>query len=109
MYSNPPRLKSRVTRRFAIDCQPRRLRFKSSTKSKFSFWRVYGRPLFAWNHRWAMARGLESLQLELLRRRGVPVGPPPSRVSALRSGSIVLAGVVVVSLLTLLALTLLAR
>jgi hypothetical protein len=27
------------------------------------------RPLFAANHRWAMAKGLESLELELRRRR----------------------------------------
>ncbi len=41
------------------------------------------RPLFTANHRWAMARGLESLQLELLRRASgapnlpgaVPPGP----------------------------------
>jgi hypothetical protein len=29
---------------------------------------LIGRPVFGWNHRWAMARGLESLELELLRR-----------------------------------------
>ena len=28
------------------------------------------RPLFAWNHRWAMARGEECLRAELVRRRG---------------------------------------
>lgn len=38
------------------------------------------RPLFAWNHHWAMARGCESLELEVRRRRGEegvpdPVGP----------------------------------
>lgn len=27
------------------------------------------KPLFAWNHRWAMARGEESLKRELVRRR----------------------------------------
>jgi hypothetical protein len=27
------------------------------------------KPLFAWNHRWAMARGEESLRAELVRRR----------------------------------------
>jgi hypothetical protein len=39
------------------------------------------RPIFAANHRWAMARGLESLQLELRRRRGeagVPDPPGPT-------------------------------
>ncbi|HKW08080.1 MAG TPA: SRPBCC family protein [Candidatus Dormibacteraeota bacterium] len=35
------------------------------------------RPIFAANHRWAMARGLESLELELRRRRGETVPPPP--------------------------------
>ncbi len=40
------------------------------------------KPVFAWNHRWAMARGEESLKLELRRRRGVrgignPEVPPP--------------------------------
>jgi hypothetical protein len=51
------------------------------------------KPLFAANHRWAMARGEESLKLELLRRHArssaelalVPPPPPPTfmrRVSA---------------------------
>jgi hypothetical protein len=35
------------------------------------------RPIFAANHRWAMARGLESLELELRRRRGEPSVPAP--------------------------------
>ena len=35
------------------------------------------RPIFAANHRWAMARGLESLQLELRRRRGEAGLPDP--------------------------------
>lgn len=35
------------------------------------------RPVFGANHRWAMARGLESLALELRRRRGESVGEPP--------------------------------
>ena len=35
------------------------------------------RPFFAANHRWAMARGEESLALELRRRRGESVGRPP--------------------------------
>jgi hypothetical protein len=29
------------------------------------------KPLFAWNHRWAMARGRESLDRELVRRRAL--------------------------------------
>ncbi|MEP7321716.1 MAG: SRPBCC family protein [Saprospiraceae bacterium] len=36
------------------------------------------RPVFGWNHRWAMNKGLESLKLEVLRRRGVQhVDAPP--------------------------------
>ena len=37
------------------------------------------RPVFEANHRWAMARGEQSLALELRRRRGssTPVPPPP--------------------------------
>jgi len=35
------------------------------------------RPIFAANHRWAMARGLESLELELRRRRGEKGVPAP--------------------------------
>jgi len=35
------------------------------------------RPLFAANHRWAMATGEISLQLEVARRRGEIVDPPP--------------------------------
>jgi hypothetical protein len=35
------------------------------------------KPIFAANHRWAMARGLQSLQLELRRRRGEIVAAPP--------------------------------
>jgi hypothetical protein len=44
------------------------------------------KPVFAANHRWAMARGEESLKLELLRRRArnaeelarIPPPPPPT-------------------------------
>jgi len=39
------------------------------------------RPVFSANHEWAMRRGLESLQLELRRRRGepnVPAAPGPT-------------------------------
>lgn len=44
------------------------------------------RPVFAANHRWAMQKGLESLQLELQRRRAktpeerekIPPPPPPT-------------------------------
>jgi hypothetical protein len=51
------------------------------------------KPLFAANHRWAMARGEESLRLELLRRHArtpeelaaVPPPPPPTFVKSPRS------------------------
>ncbi len=44
------------------------------------------RPAFAANHRWAMARGEESLRLELRRRRGVTAvpEPPPATFRRLR-------------------------
>lgn len=49
--------------------------FKKSFLSAFSFML---RPLFAFNHRWAMDQGLISLKLEILRRKGVPeVSAPP--------------------------------
>jgi hypothetical protein len=32
------------------------------------------RPVYAWNHRWAMARGLEGLKRELARRRAARGG-----------------------------------
>jgi hypothetical protein len=35
------------------------------------------RPFFAANHRWAMARGQQSLELELRRRRGEKAVPAP--------------------------------
>jgi hypothetical protein len=49
------------------------------------------KPVFAANHRWAMARGEESLKLELLRRRAasdaersrIPGPPPPTTTSSL--------------------------
>ena len=37
------------------------------------------RPFFATNHRWAMAKGFDSLQLELRRRRGEAGVPQPPR------------------------------
>lgn len=58
------------------------------------------KPVFALNHRWAMARGRESLELELERRRGNPAGPPPGPVSALRS-SLVVGGILVTLVLVL--------
>jgi hypothetical protein len=61
------------------------------------------KPLFAANHRWAMARGEESLQLELARRRAPTpderalIAPPPgptttSPLPLLLAGAAVLAG-----------------
>ena len=35
------------------------------------------KPLFSANHHWAMKKGLESLKIELLRRRGIPNLPTP--------------------------------
>jgi hypothetical protein len=35
------------------------------------------KPLFSANHHWAMAKGFESLQLELMRRVGAKQVPPP--------------------------------
>lgn len=64
------------------------------------------KPVFALNHRWAMARGLESLELELERRRGNLAAPPRGPVSPLWSG-LVLMGVPVALALTLYAHTVL--
>ena len=44
------------------------------------------KPIFSWNHRWAMERGRESLELELARRRAdsdeernaIPAPPQPT-------------------------------
>lgn len=49
------------------------------------------KPIFAANHHWAMARGEESLKLELARRRArtpeelarIPAPPPPTTTSSL--------------------------
>lgn len=41
------------------------------------------KPIFSWNHHWAMARGEESLRLELARRRGQPTAAPPGPVTGL--------------------------
>ncbi|SPH23709.1 hypothetical protein DEA8626_02775 [Defluviimonas aquaemixtae] len=46
-------------------------------------------PLFAWNHRWAMARGEDGLKAEVLRRRGGSPhqsgsGEPSSRARSIR-------------------------
>ena len=49
------------------------------------------KPVFALNHRWAMARGLESLLIEVERRHGRAVRPPPRPVSAAWSGFVILA------------------
>jgi len=52
------------------------------------------KPVFSANHRWAMARGLESLELELARRHAptpaardqVPAPPPANKTSGLWLG-----------------------
>ena len=68
----------------AGDFEGRRVRARKPLLRSLS-WLL--RPLFAANHRWAMARGEESLALEL-RRRGarsdaeraaIPAPPPPRR------------------------------
>ncbi len=56
------------------------------------------KPVFALNHRWAMARGLESLELELERRRGRPAAAPRGPVSALWSGSVLMSVLVALAL-----------
>ena len=56
------------------------------------------KPVFALNHRWAMARGLESLELELERRRGKPAAAPRGPVSALSSGLVLMGGLVALAL-----------
>ncbi len=54
------------------------------------------KPIFAMNHRWAMARGEESLRLEIARRRGAlsaNTAPPPATPSdPLRWFAFVLSG-----------------
>jgi hypothetical protein len=52
------------------------------------------KPIFAANHHWAMAKGEESLKLELLRRRAatpedaakVPPPPPPTFAMFIKRG-----------------------
>src|SRR5438067_5938651 len=64
-----------------------RIRADKPLLRRFSF---IVKPLFAANHNWAMARGEESLKLELLRRRAhtpeeravVPAPPPPTFMAA---------------------------
>jgi len=50
------------------------VRFDKPFLSEFSY---FLRPVFELNHRWAMNKGLESLKLKLLRRKGIPGIPPP--------------------------------
>jgi hypothetical protein len=45
------------------------------------------KPIFSANHRWAMTKGEESLNLELLRRRGKEVPAPPGPTFAKRPAS----------------------
>ena len=53
------------------------------------------KPLFEANHRWAMARGEESLKLELLRRRAVSL--PDREAVPLPPGPITYSGLVLVA------------
>ncbi len=48
-----------------------------ATKPILKYFSFVLKPLFSANHLWAMRRGLESLKLELKRRRGVVVSLPP--------------------------------
>ena len=66
------------------------------------------KPIFAANHRWAMARGEESLRLELARRRArtpeekarIPEPPPPSTTSSIPLlAGLALAGAVLAGLI----------
>lgn len=66
------------------------------------------KPLFTWNHRWAMARGKESLALELARRHAatprerarIPVPPGPvTPATPLLLGTVALGGLVVLGAL----------
>ena len=50
----------------------------SAEKPLLRFGTVVFRPIFGANHRWAMARGHESLELEVRRRRGEAVPEPPA-------------------------------
>lgn len=59
------------------------------------------KPVFAMNHRWAMARGRESLVLELARRRGEPTEPPPGPVSMARSAAVLVGVAVAVTMVAI--------
>ena len=56
------------------------------------------KPVFALNHRWAMARGLESLELELEHRRGKRAAAPRGPVSVLWAGSVLMSVLVALAL-----------
>jgi len=49
----------------------------SFDKAYLSWFSFILRPVFGFNHRWAMDRGIDSLQLEVLRRRGIQGVPLP--------------------------------
>jgi hypothetical protein len=63
-------------------------------KPLFRYFSFILKPLFAANHHWAMARGEESLKLELLRRRArtaeerarIPAPPGPTFAALVRGG-----------------------
>jgi hypothetical protein len=78
----------------------------SAEKPLLRYFSFLIKPLFAANHRWAMAKGEESLALELARRHAraglaraqVPAPPQPTRISAPLLTSAVIAIVAVIGL-----------
>src|SRR5450755_547408 len=78
----------------------------SAEKPLLRYFSFLIRPLFAANHRWAMAKGEESLALELARRHAraglaraqVAAPPQPTRISAPLLTSAVIAIVAVIGL-----------
>jgi hypothetical protein len=72
----------------------------SAEKPLLRYFSFITKPIFAANHRWAMAKGEESLKLELLRRRAaseqerarIPTPPQPTMSSSL---SLLLAAIAV--------------
>ena len=55
------------------------------------------RPVFALNHRWAMNRGRDGLEIELRRRRGVSAAEPRRPVSRIVSSSVLVATLLLVT------------
>ena len=53
----------------------------SAEKPILKYFSFFMKPLFSANHHWAMNKGLESLKLELRRRRGEQNVPPPPKAT----------------------------